>query len=215
MFNVCPGCGIYSVDKAIDPGGPFAVCPHCGHRQRFVRLPLFVVTGASGAGKTATCLGLTSRLATECVVLESDILWGPEFDTSGDNGRRYRDLWLRMAKNISQAGRPVVLCGTSVPAQFEDSLERRYFAAVHYLALVCDDPALARRLRARPAWRRSSGPEFVERMLQFNRWLKENAAQTVPPMTLLDTTDLAVEDTVERAARWVRGHLMSFDGQGR
>src|SRR5690348_7966956 len=103
---------MYSVEKEIDPTGPFAICPHCGHRQRFVRLPLFVITGASGAGKTAVCLDLVARLRSECVVLESDVLWGPEFDTPGDQYRRYRDLWLRLAKNISQADRPVVLCGT-------------------------------------------------------------------------------------------------------
>lgn len=202
MINVCPGCGAYSVDKEIDPTGPFAICPHCGHRQHFVRLPLFVITGASGAGKTTVCLDLVSRLRSECVVLESDVLWGPEFDTPADQYRRYRDLWLRLAKNISQAGRPVVLCGSAVPEQFESSPERRYFTVVHYLALVCEDAMLARRLRERPSWRQSAAPEFVEKMLAFNRWLKDNRGKTTPPLTLLDTTDLTVAEAVERAAEW-------------
>lgn len=32
MFNVCTACGSYRVDKAIDPPGPFAICPECRYR---------------------------------------------------------------------------------------------------------------------------------------------------------------------------------------
>jgi hypothetical protein len=54
MFNVCPACGEYSVEKGVEQDGPeaVAVCPSCHHAAPFLRLPLFVVTGASGAGKS-------------------------------------------------------------------------------------------------------------------------------------------------------------------
>jgi hypothetical protein len=206
MFNVCPACGVYSVDKAIDPAGPFAVCPHCNHAHRFQRLPLFVVTGASGAGKTPVCLHLPAHL-TECVVLESDILWRPEFDTPETEYAAYRDLWLRLAKNIGQSGRPVVLGGSALPHQFAASPEHRYFASLHYLALVCDDAVLAARLRARPAWREAGADAFIERMQNFNGWLRANAGSISPPLTLLDTTEASTEETVSRVAAWVRGLL--------
>lgn len=64
-------------------------------------------------------------------------------------------MWLRLAKNIGQAGLPIILCGTSLPDQFEACPERRYFATLHYLALVCDEITLKERLRQRPAWRSS------------------------------------------------------------
>ncbi len=206
MFNVCPGCGQYTVEKEIDPAGPYAICPRCGHAHRFVRLPLFVVSGASGTGKTTVCLALPALLP-ECVVLESDILWRPEFNSPEDGYRTYRDLWLRLAKNIHQAGRPVVLCGTAVPAQMESCPERRYLAAIHYLALVCDDDILAQRLRARPGWRQSAGDEFIARMTAFNGWLKANAGQTAPPMALLDTSRITVQAAAEQVATWVRERL--------
>ncbi len=202
MFNVCPGCGEYTVEKEIDSAGSYAICPRCGHTHRFVRLPLFVVSGASGTGKTTVCLALPALLP-ECVVLESDILWRPEFNTPEDGYRTYRDLWLRLAKNIHQAGRPVVLCGTAVPAQMELCPERRYLAAIHYLALVCDDDILARRLRARPDWRQSGGAEFSARMTAFNGWLKANASQTAPPMALLDTSHITIQAAAEQVAAWV------------
>jgi hypothetical protein len=207
VFNVCPGCGEYSEEKVIEPSGPFAVCPACGYAHPFVRLPLFVLTGASGAGKTAVCLALPARLP-ECVAMETDILWRGEFATPEDDYRAYRNLWLRVAKNIGQAGRPVVLCGTALPDPIETCSERRYFTEIHYLALVADEATLTTRLRARPAWREAGGDESVARMTTFNRWLIEHAAATEPPMTLLDTSRLTVDDTAALVVNWVRARLV-------
>ena len=133
--------------------------------------------------------------------MESDILYSDEFKSETDH-RRYRELWLRVCKNISQAGKPVILCGSCIPEQFESCVERRYFSETHYLALVCDDEALALRLRSRPAWRRTSDDEYIARHVAFNRWLKENARTTQPPMTLLDTTEISVDESVEQLLRW-------------
>jgi adenylate kinase len=207
MFNVCPSCGEYSVEKEIDSTGPFAVCPCCGHGQPFLRLPLFVITGASGAGKTTVGLRLVEALRREVVVMESDILWRPEFATPEDGYRSYRDLWLRVAKNIGQAGLPVTLVSTSIPEQFEHLPERRYFSEIHYLGLIADDADLVRRLRDRPGWRNTSSDNFIEEMLRFNRWLRENAAGTTPPITLVNTSELSLEQSVHQVAAWVRGHL--------
>jgi hypothetical protein len=44
-------------------------------------------------------------------------------------------------------------------------------------------------------------------MQRFNGWLKENAASTAPPMTLLDTTDAEPAETVAAVAAWVRARL--------
>lgn len=211
MFNVCPHCGQYSDSKTIDPHGPFAICPFCDHPYRFVHLPLFVLTGASGAGKTTIGLNL-ARSFHECVTMDSDILWGAVAATADDNYRRYRNTWLRVAKNISQVGRPVVLAGTALPDQFEECPERRYFTQLHYLAVVCDDDTLAQRLRARPAWRGSGTAAFIEDMLGFNRYLKAHANTSTPPMSLLDTSDRTIEESTAATIDWVRRRLSQFGG---
>ncbi len=126
------------------------------------------------------CLELTSLLR-ECVILASDILWGAVPATSKDNYLDYRNLWLRVAKNVGQSGRPVVLCGTAIPKQFEMCSERRHFSTLHYLALVCDDQLLEERLKQHPAWRHSGSTESIETMIQLNRWLKAHASTTHPP----------------------------------
>lgn len=210
MFNVCGGCGLYDVDKQVDAAASVAICRHCGYRQRFRRLPLFVLTGASGSGKSTLCRVLPDALP-ECVVLENDILWRPEFAQPEDGYRSYRELCLRLAKNIAQSGRPVLLCGSAIPEQFEQCVERRYFAAVHYLALVCDGGLLTARLRARPDWRGSAAADVLARMERFNAWLREHATYTRPPMTLLDTTNVPVRETLEGVTAWVRHRLVRSD----
>ena len=108
MFNVCPQCGVYSVEKTIASIGPFAICPFCQYAHPFLQQPLFIITGPSCAGKTTVCLALVP-LMEECVIMESDILWGAFPATPENNYSDYRNMWLRVAKNIGQAGHPVVL----------------------------------------------------------------------------------------------------------
>jgi len=206
MFNVCPKCGEYSVEKSVDASGPFAICPFCGYAHPFLQLPLFLITGSSGSGKTTICLELIS-LVHECVILESDILWGAFPATAEHNYRDYRNLWLRVAKNVGQNGRSVALCGTAIPEQFEACPERRYFSTLHYLAMVCDDQLLEERLKQRPAWRQSGSAEYIEGMIQFNRWLKDHASSTCPPMTLFDTSHRSIIETVRDVAQWIRQRL--------
>jgi hypothetical protein len=212
MFNTCLQCGQYSDEMTIDTSGPFAICPTCGYAHQFKRLSLFVVTGASGSGKSTLGLALVPLLP-DCVVMESDILWHSEFDTLQDGYRDYRNLWLRIAKNIHQAGRPVVLVGSAVPEQFESCPERRYFSDIHYLALVCDDEILEQRLRARPTWRRSDTPEILATMRDFNRWLRTHAADTIPPMSLLDTSRRSIAESAELIVAWIRRQWPPCEGE--
>ena len=211
MFNVCPACGEYSVEKVIEAQGPYtvAICPVCHHAEPFLRFPLFILTGASGAGKSTVCRELVGLLRGKCVVLESDILWGLVPATPEDDYRSYHSVWLRLAKNIGQCGFPVVLCGTAVPDQFEACSERRYFSTLYYLALVCDDDDLRKRLTSRPTWRQSHTEDFVEQMVSFNRWLKGHAELTVPPLTLHDTGACDADESTTAAARWIQEHLPS------
>jgi broad-specificity NMP kinase/DNA-directed RNA polymerase subunit RPC12/RpoP len=212
LFNVCAQCGAYHADKRIEPEGPYAVCPACGHRQRFRRLPLLVIGGASGTGKSAICRELVGQ-AQEAVVLDADILWRPEFATPEDGYRAFFETWLRLAKNIAQSGRPVVLLGAGmvVPSNLEPCVERRYFARVHYLALVCEPEELEGRLRDRPAWRESGDSAWIEEQVRFDRWLRANA-EGDPPITLVDTTSASIQATAERVTAWIRG-IVAPDGE--
>src|SRR5690349_6526339 len=124
MFDVCPRCGEFREDKIIEPDGSFAICPNCNHPQPFVMQPLFVLTGASGTGKST--IGLSLLREPEIVALEVDIFWRQEFATPDNDFYDFRNLCLRVAKNIQQNGRPVLLCGSSTPGQYEMCVQARY-----------------------------------------------------------------------------------------
>lgn len=208
MFNVCAQCGLYHADKEIDSVNSVAICPECGHKYPFRQLPLLLICGPSGAGKS-TIVRRLSRDITAAVMLEGDILWQSEFATPEDNHRRFFETWLRVAKNISQAGRPVVLfIAGALPSNVEPCIERRYFSQTHYLSLVCDNDVLADRLRQRPSWRESGSEQFINDNIAFNDWLKTNGAQQTPPLKLLDTTADTIEQSSQAVAEWI-GRILS------
>ena len=204
MLNVCHKCGLYRADKIIDPDGPVAICPECGHKHSFLQLPLLIVSGASGTGKSTVCQYLLGK-QQQAILLDSDILWRPEFNKPENKYSDFFETWLRMCKNINQAGRPVVLFGEGigVPDNIESCVERRYFSGVHYLSLVCDDGFLARRLRERPAWRESDGPAYIEEQIHFNQWFKTRPADLQPEIALLDTTYASLEQTAGQVLEWL------------
>ncbi len=199
MFNVCSHCGQYSDIKEVltqDASVSAATCKLCGYSHAFLALPLFVVTGASGAGKTTVALRMAEQSRGRFIVLDQDILWTDAFNAPEDNYVLFRNMWLRVIKNINQAGLPVILFGSSIPEQWESCAERRYFSILHHCALVCDDQILEARLRKRPDWRNSASPVVLEQMVKFNRWLKENAATSLPSLSLVDTSYAKLDETV-------------------
>ena len=228
MMNVCAHCGLYSVDKLVteptsaagvsgsrdhvnlqvEKLAAIATCTHCGHMHPFLRLPLLLIGGASATGKSAILQELAGRF-TAAVLLEADLLWLQEFEKPTDGHRRYFETWLRLAKNIGQSRRPVTLfgAGLAVPENIEQCEERRYFSQTHYLALVCEEDELQRRLLARPAWRKSGQPQQLQEQLDFNRWLQKEGPQQTPEVTLLDTTGAAVEDSSRAVKDWIERSL--------
>ncbi len=209
MTNLCPKCGIYRADKIIDPAGPFAICPECGHKQIFRQLPLLTVSGASGTGKSTVYNQLIGKIGGT-IILDADILWRNEFKHPENNYREFMELWLRMCKNISQAGKPVVLfgSGTGVPMNIEPCVERRYFSQVHYLALVCEDNILFERLKARPVWRRSNDSHFLAEQIEFNNWFKEDNDKLSQTVELIDTTNISIQEAVDKVAAWINKNLI-------
>ncbi len=207
-----------SPDKTIDPSGPYAVCPVCGHKHPFKQLPLLTVSGASGSGKSTIHRTLVGPVP-EAVLLDADLLWREEFNHPENDYREFMELWLRMCKNICQAGKPVVLfgAGTGVPMNIEPCVERRYFSRVHYLALVCDNDILQRRLEARPAWRKNNDPRAFASETEFNSWFMDESWRPKWEVELVDTTGRSIKETSGTVRKWIadtlgRDHTAGIQG---
>lgn len=203
MHNFCRNCGKHRPDRIISENGKYMICPNCNEKLPLNLMPLFIITGASGVGKSTLSIDLASN-SNDCIVMESDILWMDIFNTPEDNYRAYKELWLRMCKNISYGGKPVVLCGCTSPEDYERCVERRYFSEIHYIACVCDDSELERRLRS---GRNVSDENWIKSSLSFNKWLKDNAENTEPKMTLLDTSTITVKEASDFVDKWIKERL--------
>ncbi|MFE0027328.1 AAA family ATPase [Amycolatopsis sp. NPDC059021] len=198
-LRICPACGDRAERPIVD--GETLTCARCGHRWPFRKLPLFALTGPSGAGKSTVGPELARRLAPDAVVLEQDVLW---IGALRDDIPAFRSAWLRMAAMLHQNGRPVVLCGTVAPPEFEPLPERAFFDGIHYLALIADNDVLRHRLRARPEWREWDEPR-IDETLEFTDWLRDNAKAL--DVELFDTTDVPLEAATDHVEAWVRNQL--------
>jgi broad-specificity NMP kinase len=161
------------------------------------KLPLFIITGASGVGKSTTCEMLFQN-ESEYIVMESDLLWHDVYNTPKDNYRNYRELWLRVCANISQIGKPTVLCGCAVPEQFEVCIEKELFTKIYYLAIICDDEILENRMRN---GRKITDENWIKSSIDFNRWIKENAKKQ--NIDLINTTRLSLEQAAKEIDKWI------------
>jgi chloramphenicol 3-O-phosphotransferase len=201
FFRVCPACGEPTTEAVVDPAARRLVCDRCGQSSAIQPLPpLLFVTGASGAGKSRLLNHLLGTV-DEAILIDQDLLWGvdPAHDDPASGYRRFRGLILHLAERLARNGRPVVVEGTCMPDQYEGIGERWYFEHTAYLAVVCSDDELERRLRARPAWRGST--EHLAGMLELNRHFR---AGTDPTVERLDTTDRSVEECAAELHGWIR-----------
>lgn len=166
---------------------------------------LFIVTGASGVGKSTTCEELFRNEADKpYLVMESDILWDDYYDTPEDNYRGLRTIWMHLCANISQCGKPVVLCGCALPEQFEPLPEREFFTEIHYIAVVCSPEALEDRMKN---GRGITEEDWLAGSASFNKWLIANAASTNPPVSLLDITGKTPAEAAEALEQWILSRL--------
>jgi energy-coupling factor transporter ATP-binding protein EcfA2 len=199
---ICQSCEAW-MTPVVDADHQIVRCSVCEHQQVHRFLPLFIVTGPSGAGKTTIVPALQQLLPT-WDVFETDILWD-----SGGDWKMAHCNWLRIAQHIAQRpiGNPTILCGTILPDRIADCPSLPLFSAVHWLALLCEPATLAERLRRRPAWRGWDGTTIAEQ-LQFAAWFRAHGQDAFdPPLTIVDTTVISIEATAEMVRDWATGLL--------
>lgn len=194
MAMVCRGCGGY-IQPLVDIAAQTMRCPACDHVEAQRIVPLWIVTGASGVGKTTVVAALRALLS-DWEIFDTDIIHAADW-------QQHRSNWLRLAHAIAQNGRYTLLCGTMLPQDMDRCDHRAFFSQIYYLNLHCDDTTRNARLLARPTWRQCDTPAFLERHRQFAQWLLDHAATDFdPPLLTVDTTHATPLETAQQIQRW-------------
>lgn len=145
MPLVCPSCGQYTLDNE-DRRADKLSCEGCGSSVRANLYSLFIITGASGSGKTSVLPLVRSRLPNS-IVYDADLLWGRCAEG------QFLNNWLKIAYSNAQAGVHTILCGTVMPWDLDAAENRPLVGSVFYLNLHCENTDRASRLFARPSFR--------------------------------------------------------------
>lgn len=159
-----------------------------------IKLPLFIVTGASESGKTYVIKELR-RMMPEFDIFDPDNL----VEFIGHDWEKMRNIWLRVARNIAQSGRMTIICGTMMPWDIEKCTDFPFFKHVYYLNLYCDEETRVKRLRERN-WLEEEIPNhknFAKRLLEIADEVYK------PPMPTIDTTDTDVIEVASQIKEWV------------
>ena len=202
-MHPCPHCD-YALGP-LEPDRGTVVCPDCRKKYKIPWLPLFVITGGGGCGKTSVAEALVGRLDS-CLIVEAD-LFRPIRKTS-DSKQAFWDYLIFLCLALSRNGRPAVLCGWVNPSQVQSSPRAKFFSAVHSLVLGCEASVQTARLGGRYPKHRKNPPtaEGIEEALSATRIMKEEA-ETYPNVTVLDTTTLTLDQTVSASERWILERL--------
>jgi hypothetical protein len=195
VVHYCQRC---DVAVAMEPRECVAVCPACGESESALRLPLFVVTGASGSGKTTVYPYLVATLR-ECVIFDVDWLidsFAQACAPGPISWPAFRDAWISIAHGVAQGGRHTVLLGPLMPEHLAGVPARRWVTDIHFAVLDCTDDARRARLAARPPWRERA----IDEHIAFAAHLRRIIPRLIP-------TDGGPADAAKRVAEWVRGHV--------
>ncbi len=209
MPFTCDACGAGRDLILIPAHGTVLRCPQCGDERRFVRPPLLIVTGTSGAGKSTICARLAGRIPG-AVLLDADVFASDMISVVSPN-EDYPAFWrsmARLAHEISQNNLAVVFFSVILPQQLlanTDVLE--YFTSVSFLCLRCDGEVLRTRFMRRAGSEVDSQriEAAVDRWSRFNDVLMD-AASSINDVHAIDATRPV--DEVESGVRgWILARL--------
>lgn len=144
MIGICTKCGNHQWDKEVK--GDEIHCPKCGNSWKFIKLPLFILTGCSGIGKTTTAMEIIRRKA-EFTVLDGDMFYNiMPHETEEDYYDQVEQIG-SLSKNLMQIGLPVLWTMAGNLDKLSKTYNSRFFREIYCLALVCEEELLRARMR--------------------------------------------------------------------
>lgn len=203
MVDICPKCGNYDWDKTVD--GNRIACPKCGRSWAFLKLPLFIVTGASGVGKTTTVQALQG-FTRDFVCLDADFFYNLMPHETEEDYMAQTEQAQALSRDVMQCGRPVVWARAGNIHLLDKTYGARFFSGISVLALVCGEQQLRQRMAG---GRGIEDPEWIQSSVDYNRYFIEHDHIDSVGYDRLDIGPLTVEDAARAVHAWLRDKMES------
>lgn len=201
MIEICPKCGNHEWDKEIT--GAKIRCPKCGEEWEFVSMPLFILTGCSGVGKTTTAIEIV-RKKVDYAVLDADILtWYVDWNNE-EICNDWIEMILNLTKDINQSGKPVLWTMAGCLDRLPKAYNSRYFSEIKCLALVCDDEALKKRMQE---GRGITDENWLKGSSDYNRYFMEHDSLGDTKFETFDITGKEPGEVADYVVEWVKKSL--------
>ena len=201
MIGTCGKCGNHKWDKIVKDGR--VICPECNHSWNYVSLPLFILSGCSGVGKTTTGIELIQR-QNDVVVLDADIFCGVQNASSEEDYRKRVDTLEALSRNISQSGKPVLWTVAGNLDMLPRSYNTRFFSGIYCLVLTVDDDALRARMTN---GRGITDSGWIEGSVGYNQYLKTHNTLGELSYETLDITDKTPAEVADEVISWFNRYL--------
>lgn len=203
MIGTCPKCGNSEPNKQISENKKYIICQQCGHQWKYKTMPLFVLTGCSGVGKTTTAQELIQR-DTKFIVMDADFLYNIMLHNTDEDCKNWVEQIMSLSKNIMQSGKPLLWTMAGLLDYFENTYNRRFFTEVYFLALVCKTEELEKRMRE---GRHISDTNWINSSIDYNRWFIENGIVSNHKIDIYDITGKSVSEVADYVTQWVEARL--------
>jgi len=201
MIGICNKCGNYDWDKEVN--GNVIKCPKCGETWEFKKLPMFVLTGCSGIGKTTTAK-VIQRQCTDVVTLDADIFYNlMEHETEQDGYDQLEQMW-SISKNITQSGKPVLWTMAGNLEKINHTYNIRFFENIYVLALCASEDDVRHRMEK---GRGITDPNWIQGSVDYNNYFRTHNSHGDTIFEVVDTEGKSVEDVAKEVMSWMQARL--------
>lgn len=197
MIGTCLKCGNYDWDKEVS--NDKIKCPKCGNVWTFKSLPLFILTGCSGMGKTTTGIQIM-RKQTDYVVLDADMFYNIMPGETQEDFCSQIDQMESLSRNIMQSGKPVLWTMAGNLDKLNQVYNRRFFSKVYCLALVCEEDELRRRMTE---GRGITDEGWIKSSTDYNNYFRTHERLDDLEFETLDTTHKTVSEAADYVIAWM------------
>ncbi|MGN0316276.1 MAG: hypothetical protein ACI4EG_16005 [Fusicatenibacter sp.] len=203
MIATCRVCGNYSRDKEVY--GNRIRCPKCGTEWEFRKMPLFILSGCSGVGKTTTGL-ILQRKHPGYVVLDADMFYNiMPHETEADYYEQLEQME-SLTKNIAQNGSPVLWTMAGNLDKINQTYHRRFFDDVWILALTASSREIRNRMEV---GRGITDQTWIQSSVDYNEYFLTHRMIGDMPFEILDTEGKTAEEVAREVQKWMTSHMAS------